>query len=524
LNLATIPALSSLVVPIQVSLETDALCQNQADFNIGLFYNDGQSQQTTLSVLTSADVELSETDFEEGAEDSNSPMTTELLLGNSRWRQVTTDSNSGSKSWFADNESSYSDKSLISPWLTLDAGGNRLDFSLKYNTEGNSTQYFDGVVLEIREKNGLWIDIGHLSTISYDGQLFNNNSAQGRFAWSGSQLNWRQSSVNLSENYKGKTVQFRFRMISDPSTGGTGFWVDDISFSNVIRQGSPSCDDNISTGGVIPFSGLWFDRSKNGHGFAIEPVGYDNLYFIIFYSYDDAGNPEWYSSLTTLENGVLNVGFENQTLQKFIYDYDIDPTITQAAIIDPSIIDGRLSVDFNSANVINQNACQDGVNGRDETTVAIAKWKINDQQGEWCIEPIIKESNKSFPDMSGTWFAGLADTGWGFSIAQSQNQLTSINYYYDAQGFPRWSIGSADGFTPQQDYTLQLTEVKGYGRTQTPINITTEASGSVTFNLKNALNNIGIDGTASVNFQYQGEEGGEWLRNHIPITIFTQPH
>ncbi|MFK8010604.1 MAG: hypothetical protein AB8B80_01095 [Marinicellaceae bacterium] len=378
----------------------------------------------------------------------------------------------------------------------------------------------DGVILELREKGGSWIDIGNLSSVPYDGQLFNDNSAQGRFAWSGAQNFWRDSSVNLEEKFKGKTIQFRFRMISNGNTGGQGFWVDDIKLSHAIRYSQPTCDENVSTGGKVPFSGLWFDRSKNGHGFAIEPVGMNNLYFIIFYTYDDQGNPEWFTSVTTLENGILNADFESGTLEKFIYDYSIDPSIQLPSIRDPSIVDGRLSIDFNSINALSENACQDGVNGRDESVIALARWKINDQQGEWCIEPIIKESQKRFPDLSGTWYAG-DDAGWGFSIAQSLTQLTSINYYYDNQGLPRWSIGTAEGFKDNSDFILQLNEVNGYGRTQSPINITTNPAGSVIFNLKNALNNIGIDGEAKVNFKYPE---GQWTRKSIPIAVFTQPH
>ncbi len=523
LDVTNIPALSSINIPINASLANDSSCLDEVNFDINLDY-DGINQDVELSVVTAANQPITNSSFVDGAESNDTQMTTELLLGNSAWARVSSATSSGSRSWFTSDENNYSDKSLISPWLTLDSGGNNIDFSLRYSTEGNSAQYYDGVLLELREKGGSWIDIGNLSTVSYDGQLFTNNSAQGRFAWAGSRLTWRDSRVDLGESYIGKTIQFRFRMISDSNTGGSGFWVDDISVSNVIRKDKPSCDENVSTGGVVPFSGLWFDRSKNSHGFAIEPVGVNNLYFVIFYTYDDEGNPEWYSSLTTLEDGVLNTNFEANTLQKFIYDYDIDPAVSQAAIVDPSIVDGRLSIDFNSSDVADQAACQDGVSGRDPNVVAIAKWKINNQEAQWCIEPIISEANKAFPDMGGTWFSGFEDTGWGFSIAQAQNQFISINYYYDNSGNPRWSIGSAGGFELNKDFTLELNELDGYGRTSTPTTVKSTPSGSVRFNLVNALNNLSIDGKADVSFEYQGTEGGQWLRDDIPVTIFTQTH
>jgi hypothetical protein len=239
----------------------------------------------------------------------------------------------------------------------------------------------------------------------------------------------------------------------------------------------------------------------------------------VFYTFDDNGVPEWYTSLTTLENGVLNLNFEAETLQRFIYDHD-----QQSNSLDSSITDGRLSIDFNTDVVSSQAACNDGATGRPTENIAIANWKINDQQGSWCIEPLISEANKGFPDFGGTWYGGSGDSGWGFSLAESNSQLVSILYYYDASGQPRWSIGQQTGFERGQSIEVQMTERTGFGRLDTPVSLTSSNAGSINLRLDNALNNLQIDGKADINVEFQGTAGGDWTREAIPIKILTKAH
>jgi hypothetical protein len=58
-------------------------------------------------------------------------------------------------------------------------------------------------------------------------------------AWSGAQLTWRNAVVNLGATYNGQAVRFRYRMICDTNANTVGFWVDDISVTNVTW---PGCD------------------------------------------------------------------------------------------------------------------------------------------------------------------------------------------------------------------------------------------------------------------------------------------
>ncbi len=219
-----------VVQPFEVTLDSSATCPGFIDLNVSVVHATGSTMKS-LTVKSDGDEVIMNTPFVDGAE-TTSLMTSELVLGATGWSQTNTQANTGTSSWFTTDEGSYSDKSLMSPWLTS-YGSNELSFSLFYDTEGDATQRWDGALLEIRTKESDWEDIGQLSTVSYDGILFTNNTAPARMAWSGIQRSWRDATVDLGTIYQGQEIQFRFRMVSDTNTANEGFWVDDIQMTNV---------------------------------------------------------------------------------------------------------------------------------------------------------------------------------------------------------------------------------------------------------------------------------------------------
>ncbi|MCB1582307.1 MAG: hypothetical protein KDI92_04530 [Xanthomonadales bacterium] len=515
---------SSKTLALGSSLSTQASCLAELEVPVTVTTSEG-SYDTQFTIQTAANVITEKGTFSDGAENVNSKMQSVLALGNDGWIQVNDSVNTGNKSWFTTNEDIYSDKSLVTPWLTFAGGGNKLKFAMSYNTEGSSDQHWDGLVLEMR-LNGTnnWFDIGHLSSIPYDGQLSTNNTAQAQFAWSGTRLAWRDVEVNLGTQYVGKKAQIRFRMISDTNTAIEGFWVDDISISNVINQNEVICDVCQSSNNRVPNKGLWYDPAHNGHGFIIEAVGgTDGRYYSMFYTYDNDGNPEWYNSVTSLSNGVLNQGFSADTLAKYTYDYNINPS--EANPISPvqELTDGRLSIDFNSETVIDHPACQDGV-ARSEDYVALATWRINDVTESWCITPLIADEARPDPDFGTSWWGGPDENGWGYSLAQTGDVIIAYIFYYDAEGNARWAIGNTSGFEPNKNITVPMDDVFGYGRTATPVDRTFVSSGSIVLNLSNTLRDLDTDGSTTVDVTYQGSEGGRWLRENIKIMTLMQEH
>jgi len=514
---------STTTLALNTSLDSKANCL--ADINIPVTIDTGSGVfDSSISLTSAVNQTAVNGTFFDGAEDDTSAMKSVLALGSDDWIQVSDNAYSGNNSWFTTNENAFSDKSLVSPWMTFDAGGNVLKFALSYDIEGDSNQYWDGMVLEMRLKDSdNWFDIGHLSSVAYDGQLNTNNTAQAQFAWSGTKLPWRKATVNLGTQYVGQTAQIRFRMVSDTNSNQEGVWIDDISLSHVYTLSEMSCDSCISSNNTQPNKGMWFDPAYPGHGFIIEAFGANNLFYTMFYTYDDEGNPEWFNSLTTLSNGVLNAAFEPNTLQKFTYDYNIDSSAADPVSPDPTITDGRLSIDFNAETVINHAACQDGVY-RPPNNVALVTWKINNITREWCIIPLLSDKARPDPDFGTAWWAGPSENGWGYSLAQTGDVLIAYIFYYDADGNPRWATGSNSGFSPNTSFNVPMLDVFGYGRTAPPIERTLLNSGNIQFKLSNTLRDLDTDGLNSVDITYQGDEGGRWLRENIKIMNLLQPH
>jgi hypothetical protein len=108
-------------------------------------------------------------------------------------------------------------------------------FQHKFDLEDNNAGVaYDGVALEIAMDSGPFQDIGiaggsfalggYNSTVSGVHQ----NPLAGRDVWSGSSAGFQRVEVNLPADANGRTVKLRWRMGTDVSVGGAGYWLDDI--------------------------------------------------------------------------------------------------------------------------------------------------------------------------------------------------------------------------------------------------------------------------------------------------------
>ena len=101
--------------------------------------------------------------------------------------------------------------------------------------------------------------------------------------------------------------------------------------------------------------------------------------------------------------------------------------------------------------------------------------------------------------------------------------LIVILYYYDAQGNPRWLIGTQSGFVVGEEITVAMDMVKGYSRQAEVQDLQLFAAGTMSFTLNQASNNLLSAGTMSVDVDYPGAEGGQWQRTDIPAAMFSTP-
>ncbi len=515
----SLPPFGRVSIPVPVSLSNNSSCLSDIDLDMTLSYDGGISSHG-ITLNSGYDQGIHNIGFADGAE-GVSKMVAAVPLGNDNWQQVEDFAFEGNQSWFASDESNYADKTLTSPWQVLTSGGNVLSFALRYDMEGDSNQYWDGGVLELRTDDSSWIDIGVLSTVPYDGLLYTNNSIQNRPAWSGVQTSWRQAVVDLGEDYAGKKVQFRFRVVADESSATVGFWVDDIKLTNSYAPATLTCDTCISenSGHTRPNKGMWYDPSRSGHGFVIESIDYQDVYYTMFYTYDTDGTNEWYNSVTTLSNGILNEAYESGTLDRPTWDWE-----NNTFSYENNLNDGRLMINFNADQAAAHPACLDGHPHRLLTDSALVTWRIENEEATWCIQPIVAETSKPTTDFGGTWWGGFSEIGWGFSIAQSFDSVTSIIYYYDADGWPRWAIGSADNHEAGKPLTIPLLEVSGFGRSEPTIEPVTTQAGEFTVVFFNTTRDEKIDGMGNLELNFLGNAGGSWNRSDFPIAIYSAPH
>ena len=164
------------------------------------------------------------------------------------WVTTTTTPDSPPNAAFADDPGTVTDKSLVSPAVTIGTTGtatSQITFRNNYNTEST----FDGMVLEISTDGGTtFTDIitagGTFAAGGYNGTISANfmSPIGGRMAWTGNSNGYINSTVNLPASLNGQTVRFRWRMASDSSVAGVGVFIDGVRV-----LGSYSCQTGSTT-------------------------------------------------------------------------------------------------------------------------------------------------------------------------------------------------------------------------------------------------------------------------------------
>lgn len=122
--------------------------------------------------------------------------------------------------------------------------------------------------------------------------------------------------------------------------------------------------------------------------------------------------------------------------------------------------------------------------------------------------------------MSGAWYAGDAEDGWGLSLQQRGDLLITIAYLYDGAGQPRWLLGTTN-ITGESSITVDMLQYSGYCRTCQPIPISSELAGTIT--LSPAITNT--DTTRlhlSMDVHFRGKTSRLWQRDNIELYRLTQ--
>ena len=211
----------------------------------------------------------------------------------SSWERVDSDSHSAAHAWYVADERSVKDQLLLIDEPITPQPGSQLSFWHRFDTEYS----FDGGVLEYSTDGGTsWFDLlqgdgagvidnpNRFLSNGYNNTLSTccSNPLPGRQAWSGSSGGWQQVVVDLAD-FVGHTIHLRWRMGTDSSISGQGWWLDDVDVVSVAAcpfSGGRCSDDfetetpmwqtvpGLNDGGTTPWSitsgdshsppGAWF--------------------------------------------------------------------------------------------------------------------------------------------------------------------------------------------------------------------------------------------------------------------------
>jgi large repetitive protein len=164
--------------------------------------------------------------------------------------------------WLGPDSNAPADQYLMSPVLNVaPAGSFSFTFSHRFSFEFSGTTFFDGGVVEISNNGGAsWTDIGASATPGYTGILATGggNPLSGLPAYAGISPGYPSFgtvTVNLGTLFQGQSVRVRFRVGSDASSGGAGWEVDNIAFSNIT---------NLPFNTLVPDRHLCIDSDSDG--------------------------------------------------------------------------------------------------------------------------------------------------------------------------------------------------------------------------------------------------------------------
>ncbi len=169
------------------------------------------------------------------------------------WFTTTEVSHSAPNSSKVGGVANVSDHHLTSPVLNIASASAQLTFRHRFAFEFFSTTYYDGGVLEISINGGAFTGIlaagGSFVTGGYVGTVSSSFSSPiaGQQAWAANSAGYpafMTTTVNLPAAVAGQPIRLRWRFGADSDVASTGWWVDDVTITDVICEGVIVDSDN----------------------------------------------------------------------------------------------------------------------------------------------------------------------------------------------------------------------------------------------------------------------------------------
>lgn len=238
------------------------------------------------------------------------------------------------------------------------------------------------------------------------------------------------------------------------------------------------CDAGAVELGVNPWRGFWIP-TRSGHGIDLQTR--DNVLFLLWYTYNDQGQPTAYQAAAPLTgpSWSARLRLANRNMQSGAI------TLTEV---------GDISIDFSS------------------DTAAQLRWKFDARSsgGSEAITAFAFASGEPRVEVTGTWYPPTVD-GYGASVSR-RGEVTAIAiYYYDASGQLRWALGSADA---QDASRFAMSSYTGFcpDCSNTTMPVMLSPAGSVDLHMLTPLR-LRLDS----NLSYPGAQGGGWQVDQLEL-------
>jgi bacillolysin len=174
---------------------------------------------------------------------------------------------SGSLNLFGDDPPVVSDSAMaMTKGVKLPTGA-RLRFEHGYQFDADAKHRYDGGVVEISVDGGSWRDAGrYIVQAGYTGTITRStrNPLKRRKAFTGRSRGWGSTRLDLSP-LAGRSVRIRFRVGTDRSTGGFGWYIDDVRIYRCLPDASRPTVTITLDGGATATADGTVDVSIDAH-------------------------------------------------------------------------------------------------------------------------------------------------------------------------------------------------------------------------------------------------------------------
>jgi hypothetical protein len=171
---------------------------------------------------------------------------------------------------------------------------------------------------------------------------------------------------------------------------------------------TPRCDIGAIELGINPYRGMWIP-DRPGHGIDMHTAG--NRLFLLWYTFDDSGEPTVYQAIAPLTGRTWQAPLQ------------------------------RARRDLGSGQVVYSDVGQIGIDF-DNNTEATLRWQFSGRAaGSERMQAYLFAEGEPRFEVTGTWFPP-AEPGNGATIVRRGEVTAAVIYYHDAAGNLRWALGT----------------------------------------------------------------------------------